>query len=382
MAEWLLRKKLFESNLDQTIRNSSQPVITDERSPLLRDLQHSEHQRVKKLSHLFEKKTSTFNLRTNWWLDESSSAKNEHKFPMKQEDDEDDDGWPVALSEFAMSTPMQLPSMKPRLSLSRSLNDLVSMRSDKSSRKISLIIDELLKKEQTYMQSLKRGIDNYVKVIDEGGSNVPKRLRHQTFSVFGNIKEIYQLHASSVYPRLSICGGSVQLIAETLSSLVLNDCFYCYIVYAINQKSAEQIISANQRYFEKLCIKNNDYLGINSYVILPVQKLPRYKLFLEAIIKELVKSHPVVDKDALTACRAAEQHVSALLRRLNEALLINDIVETHEFPAAVQLGFITSVQEQIGFQSGDKALLFIVPRERSSSDYDFKSLVSCRETGI
>lgn len=382
MDEWRLRKNLFESNLEKLLAPKPQHQqqlghTNDHRSPYLRHLQQNgSNQRVKQLSQVFEKKSSTFNLKTNWWLDESigSSSKCENN------NQENDDGWPAALPNSNIAAAW----MRPRLSLSRSLNDLVSMKNEKATRNISKIVDELLQKELTYMQSLERGIELYVKAIAEGGSGVPKQLRHQTFNVFGNIKEIYRLHADSVYPRLSICGGSEQLIAETLSNFIVNDYFYCYIVYAINQKSAEQIIAANQRYFEKLSIKHKDYLGINSFIILPVQKLPRYKLFLDAIIAEISKSPyaAIVDKDALAACREAEQHVSKLLLRLNEALLINDIVETHDIPAAVQLVYITSVKEQIGFKSGDEPLLFIVPRERSSSDYDFKSLVSCHEIGI
>lgn len=372
MAEWSLRKKLFANHLEAFRLPKNSKDINEHRSPLLRDLQNSNNDRVKKLSRVFEEKTSTFNLKTNWWLDLDDSSKCGKKISKK----DDEDVWPQPLPKTASPPIVAVP----RLSLSRSLNDLTTLRNEKS-KKISMIVDELLQKEKTYMQSLERGIQNYVKVIRRGRSSVPEKLRHQTFSLFGNVEEIYELHRTSVYPRLSICGGSVEKIAETISSLVQNDCFYCYIVYSINQKSAEQIISANQQYFANLSIKNNDYLGINSFIILPVQKLPRYKLFLDAIIKEYNISYPV-DKDALSACLTAEKHVSNFLKRLDESLLINDIVETHEFPAAVQLNFIASVQEQIGFHSGDEPLLFIVPRQRSSSDYNFKALVSCQVIGI
>lgn len=361
MAEWLLRKKILTQNLETLLVPKRFQDFGEHRSPLLRDLQTG-NERVKKLSRVFEEKSSTFNLKTNWWLDFDDTTKCGRK-------KDDEDSWPQPLPNTA-SPPL---ITKPRLSLSRSLNDLTALKDEKS-KKISMIVDELLQKERTYQQSLERGIENYVKVIRRGRSSVPEKLRRQTFSLFGNIEEIYELHHTSVYPRLSICGGSVEKIAETISSLVQNDYFYCYIVYAINQKSAEQIISAHQQYFGNLCIKNNDYLGINSFIILPVQKLPRYKLFLDAIIKEYNKSYPV-DKDAMTACCVAEKHVSNLLRRLDESLLINDIVETHEFPAAVQLGLIASVEKDMGRnQEGDKPLLFLKPR--TSSDDNFKALVS------
>ena len=229
----------------------------------------------------------------------------------------------------------------------------------------------MLQKEETFIQALEKGIDSYVNVIKSGNHEVPYELRHQVFRLFGNIEEIYELHKHSVYPRLTVCNGNARLIAETMSNFVQNDLFYCYIVYAMNQKLAEQLIGCHREFFENLRKNSYDLLGINSFTIQPIQKLPRYKMFFDEIIKELSRDM-LTNKEAVAACCVAEKNMQRILNRMNEALSINDILETHEFSVSEQSRLMTSMQRDFGV-SINEPMMILVPK--TSSHFTFRSPV-------
>lgn len=352
----------IKSRLENILGIPHKLVANQIKSPLLRDLQ-SGNDRVKKLSRVFEEKTKKFNVKTNWWLDDDKKSKQKLSFDQNLPQTTSQPTISALTKTNSSTTPTIEALPRPRLSLSRSLCDLYKLKNEKS-KKLKMIINELMQSEFTYIQSLERGIKNYVKVIKEGDESVPKNLRHQTFSLFGNVEEIAEFHSNSVYPRLKCCNESISKIAEVFTSFIQNDLFYCYVNYAINHKTAEQIITANQNYFSQLRIISKDMLGVNSFIILPIQRLPRYKLFMTAIIQELTREIPI-DQDDFNACSAAEKSFSQLLCRVNESLAINEIIETRECPSSVRFGLIASIQEEFGFF--DQPLLLLMPHSTATS---------------
>lgn len=351
MANCSLSSNLkLKGTVEEKIKNYKLSVLKDDNeykklykpSPALKELQGGTS-RVKRLSQLFEDKSRTFNRKTNWWLqekvynsmDESSSKIRENNF----------------------ATP---PARKSRLS-----EHLIESPAKFS--KIERIVNELLQKELSYIQALERGIDYYVKVIKEGGEEVPLPLHHQIFRLFGNIEEIYDFHKNSLYPRLLECKGNVKRIAETISSFIQDEKLYCYIVYAINEKSSELLIAAYPNFFEKLRSNSDDLLGIHSFIIQPIQKLPRYKMLLDEMIKELSRDVLMLDKPAVAACCIAEKNVQRLLNRLNEALAVNEIIETHELEPSV-LGVLSTIQKDFGVDI-NKPTMMLVPQACSNFSY-------------
>jgi RhoGEF domain len=243
--------------------------------------------------------------------------------------------------------------------------------------KIDRIISELLQKEETFIQALERGINYYVCPIREDAIEVPELLRQQTFRLFGNIEDIYKLHKDSLYPRLIACNRNPLLIAEIISTYIQNDLFYDYIMYSINHKSAEQLISHHGDFFEHLRSTSDDLLGVYSFVIQPIQKLPRYKMIFDEMIKELTKD-VITNKEAVAACCVAEKNVQRLLTRLNEALTLNDIIETREYSSIEQLSFLTSIQKELNFCIREP-LMLIVPK--STSNFPLRSPINVFDQG-
>lgn len=331
------RVKLAEQKINRlVVTRSDDHNNIQESSPSLGDMQN-ETSRVKKLSRLFEEKLNTNSSQTNWWLEEK------------------------------INLPTKCPSSpKNQNRISGSINFSSSAKPPGS--KLERIVHELMQKELTYIRALERGLKNYVTIIKHGGYEVPQILRHETFKLFGNIEEIYKLHKHLVYPQLIQCEGNARLIADVISSLIHNDFFYCYIVYGINQRSADQWILYHHKFFDGLRSASDDLLGINSFIIQPIQKLPRYKMLFDEMIKELSHNIPS-NKETVAACCVAEKNVQRILFRLNEALSITDIIETHELKIFDQMSMLTSMQKDFGVDV-NVPIMLLVPK--TSSYFPFR----------
>jgi RhoGEF domain len=193
------------------------------------------------------------------------------------------------------------------------------------SREIKHIIDELISNEAIYVANLRQGIQNYVKPTDDPG--LLDEIRENMLTIFGNIKEIYKLHATSLLPRLQSCNLDVVEIAETFTELIKYGDFYCYTLFMLSRERAQQLCIKHRDFFEELRTRCNDKLGVSSFLLQPIQRLPRYQLLLREIIKELAKLRKKIDvKPMVQSACIAEKMIERFLVMSNEALHINEIV--------------------------------------------------------
>lgn len=99
-------------------------------------------------------------------------------------------------------------------------------------------------------------------------------------------------------------------------------------MYAINHQKSEKICIENRNYFKQIQNEIGDKLGVNSFLVQPIQRLPKYKLLLGQLFSELGKRFGVHDdsiKNELGACCLAEKRIQRLLDTLNGSMNINDI---------------------------------------------------------
>ena len=280
-----------------------------EKSPSLKELQNGAH-RVKALSKMFESKVEAFG----------------KKDPTSQP------------RSFIRRISLELEAEKPT--------------------NLQRTVLELIHTEETYIQNLEHGIKNFMNIIKEGGVEVPTSLHYQSYRLFGNIDDILQFN-KNLFQQLIACGKNVRAIAEMFTNLIQDEHFYCYVVYNVNYKNVEIITTTYLDFFKKTF---NGRLGIESFLIQPVQRLPRYQLILCAMIKELSKDLTNTDKTSLAACCIAEKNVQRLLTRCNEGMMIHDIVETHEVS-----------QSDHGVTNGEPGLLLI---PRACSNFPMRRAVS------
>lgn len=78
----------------------------------------------------------------------------------------------------------------------------------------------------------------------------------------------------------------------------------------------------------------DDKLGLNSFLLQPIQRLPRYKLLLAEINKEILKQleDTLLEsvKDEIGILCKAEKRLERFIDIVNEAMSINDIQECYE----------------------------------------------------
>lgn len=200
------------------------------------------------------------------------------------------------------------------------------------SERISKIINELLENEENYVQSLEKGIENYISVMKE--KDLPPGLRGQKYHIFGNIENIYDLHKNQFLPKLRENSASIQGVAETFIEFIEHDKFYCYILFALNRPNSEKICKKNLDYFQERQNQVGDKLGLNSFLLQPIQRLMRYKLLLAEINKEALKliADVLMDsvKDEIGVLCKAEKRLERFIEIINEAMSINDISECYE----------------------------------------------------
>lgn len=111
------------------------------------------------------------------------------------------------------------------------------------------------------------------------------------------------------------------------------DCFYIYILYAINRQKSEKICEVHRNYFKELQSEIGDKLGVNSFLVQPIQRLPKYKLLLGQLFSELGKRFELHDdriKNEIAACCLAEKQLQRLLDTVNGSMNVNDIVDCND----------------------------------------------------
>uniref|UniRef100_A0A182JXU9 DH domain-containing protein n=1 Tax=Anopheles christyi TaxID=43041 RepID=A0A182JXU9_9DIPT len=198
--------------------------------------------------------------------------------------------------------------------------------------RVTSILQELLANEANYVQTLGRGIENYVSIMM--GKNMPPGLRGQKYHIFGNIEKIHNLHQNQFLPMLESNRASIAGIADTFIWFLENDKFYCYIMFALNRPKSERICNKNLDFFQRRQQEVDDKLGLNSFLLQPIQRLPRYKLLLAEINKEILKQmeDTLLEsvKDEIGILCKAEKRLERFIDIVNEAMSINDIQECYE----------------------------------------------------
>lgn len=218
-----------------------------------------------------------------------------------------------------------------------SLTPTSSRPASTHSNKLRNIVRELLDNEENYVRTLQTGIRNYLEPMQSPGTSLPRILQGQKYRIFGNIENICALHCDEFLPRLLECGEDVEQIADTFTSFIQSDTFYGYVLYAINSKRSEVICKRAIAHFQMIQEQCGDRLGLNSFLLQPIQRLPRYKLLLDEIVKELYSELPNTNakltapmKSKIAAVCRAERSVQRLARTINEAISINDVQNCNE----------------------------------------------------
>lgn len=134
------------------------------------------------------------------------------------------------------------------------------------------------------MEKLGRGVEIYIDAYDTC-TDLPSTLRGKKYRVFGNIEHIYVFHRDTLLPALVNSSENVLDIANIFYEYIVQDRFYGYVLYGLNQPKADKICFEHKPFFDMIANKAGDKLGVNSFLLEPIQRIPRYNLLLGDIIK-------------------------------------------------------------------------------------------------
>ncbi|KAH8280538.1 hypothetical protein KR018_009475 [Drosophila ironensis] len=198
-----------------------------------------------------------------------------------------------------------------------------------ASKKISFIIDELIQTEVNYVNNLKKGLENYGRLKDK--PDVPEALSGEARQklLLGNIAEILDLHEQEILPLMLRNQRDLKGLFDEFAVHFEKNSFYCYVSFTMGKKSSMQLRQENREWLQLYQTSIKDKLGIDSFLVQPIQRLTRYPLLLQQFISEFYKSG-ISCKPVLTAVCKLETRMRRALDVVNQAEEIPSIEDLNE----------------------------------------------------
>uniref|UniRef100_A0A1A7YYG8 MCF.2 cell line derived transforming sequence b n=1 Tax=Iconisemion striatum TaxID=60296 RepID=A0A1A7YYG8_9TELE len=155
------------------------------------------------------------------------------------------------------------------------------------------IIKELIATERIYVDELLSVLLGYrAEMEDPSMANLlPSALRSQKDVLFGNMPEIYQFHSRVFLRDLQGCLETPESVGACF--LQRKEKFQVYERYCQNKPCSELLWrQCSESPFFQECQKKLDHkLGLDSYLLKPIQRLTKYQLLLKELLKHCVEEH-------------------------------------------------------------------------------------------
>ena len=97
--------------------------------------------------------------------------------------------------------------------------------------------------------------------------------------------EIHHFHETFLHPALVKCGHNLNEIGRVF--LEYSDNFEIYSIYCRNSKKSEELrrILGRNAFLQSCQNKLNHALPLSAYLLKPIQRLTKYQLLLEQLVK-------------------------------------------------------------------------------------------------
>uniref|UniRef100_A0A8C3P8I3 MCF.2 cell line derived transforming sequence n=1 Tax=Chrysemys picta bellii TaxID=8478 RepID=A0A8C3P8I3_CHRPI len=176
------------------------------------------------------------------------------------------------------------------------------------------VINELIETERVYVEELFTVLMGYRAEMDNPAMVIlmPPALRNREDVLFGNMPEIYDFHNKIFLHNLESCVGAPERVG--LCFLERREDFQMYEKYCQNKPRSESLWRqcSESTFFQECQRKLEHRLGLDSYLLKPVQRLTKYQLLL----KELLKYS--------TSCDGVKELQEALVAMLDLLKSVND----------------------------------------------------------
>uniref|UniRef100_A0A3Q1NGV5 MCF.2 cell line derived transforming sequence n=1 Tax=Bos taurus TaxID=9913 RepID=A0A3Q1NGV5_BOVIN len=146
------------------------------------------------------------------------------------------------------------------------------------------VLNELIQTERAYVRELFTG---YRAEMDNPEMFVlmPPLLRSKRDVLFGNMAEIYEFHNNIFMSSLENCVDAPERVGSCF--LERKDDFQMYAKYCQNKPRSEAIWKKYSEcaFFQECQRKLKHRLGLDSYLLKPVQRITKYQLLLKELLK-------------------------------------------------------------------------------------------------
>ncbi|XP_043065127.1 uncharacterized protein LOC108086975 isoform X2 [Drosophila ficusphila] len=195
----------------------------------------------------------------------------------------------------------------------------------KIQKTLLLIMREMIGTERDYVRSLYYVIENYIDELLR--EDIPQPLRGQRNVIFGNIEKIFEFHNSHFLGELERYERNPLKVGAAF--LEMESKFYLYALYNKNKPKSDTLLSEyGSSFFKPKQMQLQDKLDLASYLLKPVQRMGKYALLLQ----QLVKACKGVEGAALQGIAAdveelqrAEEMVKFQLRHGNDLLAMDSL---------------------------------------------------------
>jgi triple functional domain protein len=176
---------------------------------------------------------------------------------------------------------------------------------EKAIQERSYRLQELLDSERIYVSDLAHCCQ-YIQYMRESKDKedheipMPEDLREgKDRMIFGNIEAIYEWHRDNFLKNLESCIDKP--IELGLLFKKYDRKFQMYVVYCQNKPKSEYIVSEYiDTYFEEIRLKLGFKLRLTDLLIKPIQRLTKYHMLLEAIVKYSQRAGCTEEAEALS----------------------------------------------------------------------------------
>ncbi|CAG9784538.1 unnamed protein product [Diatraea saccharalis] len=157
----------------------------------------------------------------------------------------------------------------------------VESKKEKYRRRLTERVNELVHTENVYVERLRHVIENYMPEMHR--EDLPLPLCGMKWIIFCNLEDIYAFHSKEFLPALRECENDLRKLGQCFRNYEQR--FNMYVMYSRNNKKATRLVYENKQFFQEKQLELGERLDLSSYLLEPIQRIPRYKLFLADLVK-------------------------------------------------------------------------------------------------
>jgi len=189
-------------------------------------------------------------------------------------------------------------------------------------KKSRLVMQELIDTERDYVNDIQCVIEGYYNAFDDPEFNIPFNLRGKKNIIFGNIEGIYRFHKTVFLKELENCLETPYRAGKVF--LDKQDEFQLYAIYCKNKPNSEahtEELEQKSTFLRDFQAKLGHKLPLCSYLLKPVQRIMKYQLLLQEMMKYTNKKNP-----ALIEIQDAIKAVKKIVRNVNDVMHSSDLI--------------------------------------------------------